>query len=95
MEGVKAQAKNIGADRAAAGSVNALVNAYLNLESSSPFKAGAPETQRTRRNVLENFATKHGDKPLYRIDGSGRRIMLLDRAHMQKEAGGATPGSSA
>ena len=83
IEGVKAQASNIGAARTVAGTVNALVVAYLDPASSSPFKTGAAETQRTRRNILENFRKAHGDKPLFRADASGRRIMLLTREHVQ------------
>ena len=55
LDGVKAQATNVGAERTVAGTVNALVAAYLDPRSSSPFKTGAAETQRTRRNILENF----------------------------------------
>jgi integrase len=83
LEGVKAQASNIGASRTIAGTVNALVAAYLDPQSSSPFKTGAAETQRTRRNILENFREAHGDKPLFRTDASGRRTMLLTREHVQ------------
>src|SRR6516165_685147 len=45
----------IGASRTIAGSVNALVADYLDCSpsSTSPFKSCAPETQRTRRNILE------------------------------------------
>ena len=83
LDGVKAQASNIGAGRTVAGTVNALVAAYLDPQSSSPFKTGAAETQRTRRNILENFRKAHGDKPLFRTDTSGRRTMLLTREHVQ------------
>ena len=57
-----------------AGTVNALVAAYLDPQSTSPFKTGAAETQRTRRNILENFRAAHGDLPIYRTEttGSGR-----------------------
>jgi integrase len=84
LEGVKAQASNIGAGRTVAGTVNALVAAYLDPLSSSPFKTGAGETQRTRRNILENFRKAHGDKPLFRTDKSGQRTMLLTREHVQR-----------
>jgi integrase len=84
LDGVKAQASNLGAGRTVAGTVNALVTAYLDPLSSSPFKIGAAETKRTRRNILENFRTAHGDKPLFRADNSGRRTMLLTREHMQR-----------
>src|SRR5215831_10003955 len=85
LEDVQAQAQNIGASRIIAGTVSALVAAYLDPQSrSSPFRTGAPETQRTRRNILENFRTAHGDKPLYRTDVHGRRTMLLTRQHVQR-----------
>jgi hypothetical protein len=77
LEGTKVQASNIGAGRTIAGTVNALIVVYLDPQSSSPFKTGAPETQRTRRNILENFRKTHGDKPLFQTDKSGRRTMLL------------------
>jgi len=78
------QAGNIGAGRTVAGTVNALIVTYLDPHSSSPFKTGAPETQRTRRNILENFREAHGDKPLYSIGSAGKRTMLLTREHMQR-----------
>ena len=84
LDGVKAQASNIGAGRTVAGTVNALIAAYLDPLSSSPFKTGAAETQRTRRNILENFRTAYGHLPVYRADSSGRRVMLLTREHVQR-----------
>jgi hypothetical protein len=51
LEGLKAQTTNIGSERTVAGTVNALVAAYLDPRSSSPFKTGAAETQRTRRHM--------------------------------------------
>jgi hypothetical protein len=83
FEGMKALASNVGAARTMAGTVHALVAAYLDPASSSLFETGAPETQRTRRNILENFRRAHGDKPLFRTDASGRRTMLLTREHVQ------------
>jgi integrase len=86
LDGVKAQATNIGAGRTIAGTVNALVAAYLDCSerSSSPFKTLAAETQRTRRNILENFREAYGDRPLFRAEASGGRIMLLTREPMQR-----------
>jgi integrase len=81
LEGVRAP--NIGAERTIAGTVNALVSAYLDPNSSSPFKTLGKETQRTRRCTLEAFRRAHGNKPLYRIEGS-RRVMLLMREHVQR-----------
>jgi integrase len=83
LDGVKEQACNAGAGRTISGTVNALVAAYLDPASSSPFKAGASETQRTRRNILENFRKAHGDLPVYRTIGD-KRVMLLTREHMQR-----------
>jgi integrase len=84
LDGVQAQ--NIGASRTIPGTVSALIAAYLDLSptSSSPFKILSPETQRVRRNILENFRRAHGDKPLYRMDAHGKRTMLLTRQHMQR-----------
>ncbi|MGA8614131.1 MAG: tyrosine-type recombinase/integrase [Xanthobacteraceae bacterium] len=75
----------IGAAHTVAGSVNALVAAYLDCSpsSTSPFKSRAPETQRTRRNILENFREEHGDLPIYRTVG-GKGVLLLRREHMQR-----------
>lgn len=84
VDGIKARASNAGAGHTVAGTVNALVAAYLDPRSSSPFKTGAAETQRTRRNIIENFRNAHGDKPLFRTDNSGRRTMLLTREHVQR-----------
>jgi integrase len=84
LQGVQAQAPEVGAQRTIPGTINALVAAYLDPRSSSPFKTGAAETQRTRRNILESFRERHGEKPLFRTDNSGRRTMLLTREHMQR-----------
>ena len=65
LDGVKAQASNIGAGRTVAGTVNALVAAYLDPLVKFAVQDGRAETQRTRRNILENFRTAHGDMPLF------------------------------
>ena len=83
IDGVKVQASKIGASRTVAGTVDALIVSYLDPGSTSPFKTGAQETQRTRRNILENFRKEYGALPLYRISGD-KRIMLLTREHMQR-----------
>jgi integrase len=80
LDGAKLQATNIGASRPVAGTVDAVIAAYL---SSSPFKKGAPETQRTRRNILENFRKDYGRLPVYRTVGD-TRLMLMKREHMQR-----------
>jgi len=57
LTGLTAPQKQIGEARTVAGTVQALVAAYLDCSagSTSPFKTLAAETQRTRRNILENF----------------------------------------
>jgi len=54
----------LGAARTLPGTINELVVGYLDcaLGSTSPFRTLAAETQRTRRNILENFREAHGDK---------------------------------
>ena len=76
----------LGAARTVPGTVAALVADYLDCSpsSTSPFKTLAAETQRTRRNILENFREAHGDKRIYRTETNGRRVMLLTREHMQR-----------
>jgi integrase len=78
--------KRIGEDHAAPGTVHALVSGYLDCSpsSTSPFKMLAAETQRTRRNILENFREAHGEKRIYRTDSNGHRSMLLTREHVQR-----------
>ncbi len=85
LEGVKAHASNIGAKRTVAGTVNAIVAAYLDSSpaSTSPFKTTAAETQRTRRNILEGFRKEYGGLPVYRTV-SDKHVMLLTREHMQQ-----------
>jgi integrase len=60
----------IGASQSKAGSVAAIVGAYF---GSLAFENQAPETRRTRRNILERFREEHGDKP----------IALISRKHVQ------------
>ena len=60
----------IGAERVRPGTVAAVVAAYL----ASPGHAGcAPETQRTRRNIMERFRREHGEK----------QVATLEQKHVQ------------
>jgi integrase len=61
----------IGATRSPPGTVGALVSMYLN---SLAFKNLAPETQRSRRGILERFRDEHGSK----------RVAMLQREHVQR-----------
>jgi hypothetical protein len=83
LDGAKPQ--EIGVERAISNSLSALVAVYLDCspKSTSPFKTFKPETQRTRRNILENFREQHGDKLLFRTGRDGQRTMLLTAEHMQ------------
>jgi site-specific recombinase XerD len=78
--------KQVGEERAVAGTVQALVAAYLDCSpaATSPFKNLAAETRRTRRNILESFREQHGDKRIYRTDHAGQRVPVLTRAHVQR-----------
>jgi integrase len=95
LEGVEARKTMIGADRSPAGSLAWLVAAYLDgsPESSSPFKTLAPATRKQRRHMLDRWRSEHGQLPLFRTDGAGRRHMLLTRQHLQVMVNrrGATP----
>jgi hypothetical protein len=86
LAGEAAPPAMIGASRTVAETVDWLVAAYLDCSpgSTSPFKRLAPETRRTRRNILDRFREAHGKKRIFRTDQSGRRAMLLTREHMQR-----------
>ena len=57
LGGAIAPKVEVGATRTIAGTMHWLITAYL---SSPPFKTLAPETQRTRRNILENVREADG-----------------------------------
>lgn len=86
LTGLTIQKKQVGAERSLPGTLQAIIAVYLDCspESTSPFKALASETQRTRRNILENLREIHGDKRVYRADQYGRRLPLLTRVHVQR-----------
>lgn len=79
LDGVTPPKVEIGAPRTAPGTVHWLVTAYL---SSATFKALAPETQRTRRNILENFRDADGDKWIF-VTVKGEPEMVLKHHHLQ------------
>jgi integrase len=67
----RAQPVVIGASRAKAGTVAAIVGMYL---ASTGFANLAVETRRTRRNVLERFREQYGDLP----------VALIEQRHVQR-----------
>jgi hypothetical protein len=85
LSGVAAPRIEIGGGRIVAGTVGAIVTAYLDSSrtSTSPFKNLAAETQRTRRNFLKNFVAAHGSKRVFHT-ANGKRVMLLTAEHMQR-----------
>jgi integrase len=73
----------IGASRTIAGTVNAAVISYFN---SATFKAGAPDTVRTRRNILERFRVEHGDKRIATLRRVDIERMVATRAETPSAA---------
>jgi integrase len=65
------QQREIGTGRTVPGTINAAVINYFN---STAFQKLAPESRRTRRNILERFRAEHGDK----------RVALLQAAHIDR-----------
>jgi hypothetical protein len=64
LEGVKAQASNIGAARTIPGSFDALCVSYYR---SPEFRGLKASTQAVRRNIIERFRVDHGPKPISRL----------------------------
>ena len=71
-------ARQIGVKRTTPGTVNAALVGYY---TSSEFLALRPETQRTRRNILERFRNEHGEKRIAKIERAHVSAMLAARAH--------------
>src|SRR5215467_889414 len=61
LDGVKAQAMNVGAKRTSPGSFDALCVSYYR---SPDFLGLRPSTQSASRHILERFRQAHGVKPL-------------------------------
>ena len=72
LEG-QASCVEIGASRTQPGTVNALAAAYL---ASATFASHAPETRRTRRNIIERFRAEHGDKRIALLRCNHIAVML-------------------
>src|SRR5512132_1629339 len=64
LDGVKAQATNVGAKRTIPGSFDALCVSYYR---SPEFRGLKASTQAVRRNVIERFRNEHGTKPIARL----------------------------
>ena len=83
LSGEAATRVDIASRRTKPGTIAALTIAYL---GSYSFQGGAPETRRTRRNILERFRVEHGHRP----------VTTLQRWHVEKmvAAKAATPSSA-
>jgi integrase len=64
LDGVKAQAGNVGAGRTIPGSINALAVSWYR----SDFGRLKPSTQKLWRNIIERFREEHGNKPVARLE---------------------------
>jgi hypothetical protein len=64
LEGVRPEAKNIGAGRTIPGSFDALCVSYYRSPDFHGLKAS---TQAARRNIIERFRNEHGGKPVSRL----------------------------
>jgi integrase len=67
----------VGSDRTKPGTINALVVA---LYCSTEFQGWSPETQRTRRNILERFREQHGDKTVANLQPKHVADMIAAKA---------------
>src|SRR5205823_13317410 len=83
LAGITAPRTEIGSDRLQPGSIAKIVAGYF---ASAAFSQLAPETKRTRRNILERFREQHG----------GKQVELLRREHIVAmiAAKAATPSAS-
>jgi integrase len=82
MEGVKAERKEIGAERTIGGSVDALIVSYYKLV----FPTLKASTQGVRRNILERFRAEHGRKPVARIEHQHVAAIVAAKANTPSAA---------
>jgi len=73
LAGETAPKRHVGAERWRSGSLGSLIAAYL---GSAEFRALAPLTQRTYRNMLERLRAEHGEKPVAQLEARHIRRML-------------------
>jgi integrase len=83
LEGVKAQANNIGAARTIPGSFDALCVSYYR---SPEFRGLKASTQTTRRNVIERFRKEHGTKPTSRLGRAHIKDIIGAKANTPEAA---------
>jgi len=83
LEGVKAQASNIGIARTIPGSFDALCVSYYR---SPDFQGLKASTQRVRRNMIERFRNEHGTKPVSRLGRSHIKDIIGAKASTPEAA---------
>src|SRR5262249_33549964 len=83
LEGVKAQANNIGAARTIAGSFDALCVSYYR---SPEFRGLKDSTQTTRQNITERFRKEHGTKPPPRLGRAHIKDIIGAKANTPEAA---------
>jgi integrase len=83
LEGVKAQASNIGAARTIPGSFDALCVSYYR---SPDFQGLKASTQGVRRNTIERFRVDHGTKPVSRLGRAHIKDIIGAKANTPEAA---------
>jgi len=83
LEGVEAQAGNVGAARTIPGSINALAVSYYR---SPDFRGLQASTQKSRRYIIEPFRHEHGDKPVRRLERKHIKDLLGGKADKPQAA---------
>jgi integrase len=83
LEGVQAQASNVGIGRTKPGSFNALCVSYYR---SPEFRGLKLSTQVVRRNIIERFRNEHGDKPVARLGRAHIKDIIGDKADTPEAA---------
>ena len=83
LEGVQAQAREVGAGRTVPGSVDALVVSYYR---SPEFRGLKASTQQVRRNIIERFRREHGTKPIRRLGRSHIKDIIGAKAETPEAA---------
>jgi integrase len=77
IDGVRAKADNIGANRTLSGSIDAVIASYYKLV----FPTLKSSTQYQRRNILEAFRREHGKKPVARLEHQHIASMIAAKAN--------------
>jgi hypothetical protein len=83
LDGVQAQASNLGAARTIPGSFDALCVSYYR---SPEFRGLKASTQTTRRNIIERFRKEHGRKPIARLERAHIKDIIGAKAETPEAA---------